>query len=107
MRRSGYAITETAEADLRDIVADYTPYSIRYVVKIKRLFRDCFRRVGAQPISGKSRNELSFGLRSVVVDRRFIVFFRREGKTTNIVRVMDGRRNITAKDFGNDPPDDE
>jgi len=105
MKRKNYAVTESAEADLRIIVEYYSLHSMAYVNKLKHLFRDCFRRVCRQPNAGKPRDELSPGLRSLVVDSKFIVCFRREGNTTNIVRVIHGARNITSAFFN--PPADE
>ncbi|HEV3186032.1 MAG TPA: type II toxin-antitoxin system RelE/ParE family toxin [Xanthobacteraceae bacterium] len=47
------------------------------------------------PLSGRSREELASGLRSMVV-RPHVVFYRVIGRQIEIVRVLDGRRDLDA-----------
>ena len=49
----------------------------------------------AFPESGRSRDDLRPGLRSIVVFPS-VVFYRLSLETIEIVRVVDGRRNIAA-----------
>ena len=47
------------------------------------------------PLSGRARDELKRGLRSVVVHPH-VVFYRVSGTNLDIVRVLDGRRDLDA-----------
>jgi toxin ParE1/3/4 len=47
------------------------------------------------PESGRSRDELRLGLRAIVVFPT-VVFYRVTRTTIEVVRVVDGRRNISA-----------
>jgi plasmid stabilization system protein ParE len=104
---SRYELMPQARRDLRHIDQYYAAYSKPFVRKLAGLFRKCFARVGRSPGSGSDCGQLSAGMRSAAVEGRFIVYFRRVGVVTQIVRVMDGRRNITKNDFNPDLPDDD
>ena len=103
---SRFELMPQARRDLRHIDQYYAPFSKPFVRKLAGRFRKCFARVGRSPGSGSDCGHLSAGMRSAALEGRFVVYFRRVGKVTQIVRVMDGRRNITANDFDHDPPDD-
>jgi toxin ParE1/3/4 len=47
------------------------------------------------PLSGRSRNDLRPGLRSRVVYPT-VVFYRVGSRSIDVVRVIDGRRNVAA-----------
>lgn len=53
------------------------------------------RRLTEAPYSGKARDDLLPGIRSVVVYPT-VVFYRIRYQTIEIVRVVDGRRNLAA-----------
>lgn len=46
-----------------------------------------------QPNLGKSRDDFQIGLRSVVIDR-YVLFFRNEKDSIEVVRIIHGSRNI-------------
>jgi toxin ParE1/3/4 len=48
------------------------------------------------PLIGRDRSLLARGLRSILV-RSYLVFYRIDGGTLVIVRVLDGRRDIEAE----------
>ena len=102
-----FELMPQARRDLRHIDQYYAPFSKPFLRKLAGRFRKCFARVARSPGSGSDCGHLSSGMRSAAVEARFIVYFRRVGKVTQIVRVMDGRRNITPAMFDPDTPDDD
>jgi toxin ParE1/3/4 len=58
-------------------------------------------RLKAWPYSGRQRDELLTGMRSVPI-HPYIVFYRIQGDAVEIVRVLHGRRDI-ASIFANSP----
>lgn len=54
------------------------------------------------PLSGRSRDEIRPDLRSIVVSP-FVVFYRVKDQTPQLVRILDGRRDID--DIFGDVPD--
>jgi len=46
------------------------------------------------PLAGRARDELRLGLRSITVRRPHVVFYRITDNDPEIVRVLDGRRDI-------------
>jgi toxin ParE1/3/4 len=49
--------------------------------------------IADHPLAGRSRDELRSGIRSVAV-RPHIIFYRLVGGVPEIVRVLDGRRDL-------------
>lgn len=53
--------------------------------------------LGDHPFSGRDRNSIRLGLQSIVAEP-FVVFYRvHNGSRPEIVRVIDGRRDIEAE----------
>ena len=85
-----------AEADLIDIwrwgakrfSADRADAHLRDIERAARLLTE-------SPFVGRSRDDLRVGLRSMVVQPT-VVFYRVRADSVDIVRVIDGRRNLAA-----------
>ena len=85
-----------AEADLLDIwrwgAARFSPDAAdAHLRDIQRAARN----LTDSPFAGRSRDDLRFGVRSIVVYPT-VVFYRAGGRSIDIVRVVDGRRNLAA-----------
>ncbi len=62
--------------------------------QIVRIETACSR-LSVFPFAGRSRDKLIPGLRTIVV-APYVAFYRNKETTVEIVRVLDGRRNIDA-----------
>ena len=86
----------SAEADLVDIwnwgatrfSAQIADGHVRDIAKAAAALKDV-------PLMGRGRGELKAGLRSVVIYPS-VLFYRVVGTAVEIIRVVDGRRNIAA-----------
>ncbi len=87
--------SDSAEADLLAIwieIASARPRSADRM--IDELDRACGRLARA-PGSGRSRDELSPGLRSLPV-RRYVIFYRASAGRLEVARVLHGARDLDA-----------
>jgi toxin ParE1/3/4 len=85
-----------AEQDLFDIWAYLAAEaSARTAEKYLRDIDRACQRIRIRPLSGRSRNEVMPGLRSVLVPP-YVVFYRVTDFTVGIVRVVHGRRDLDA-----------
>jgi toxin ParE1/3/4 len=85
-----------SEQDLLDIWA-YSARRWSLEVADRRLeaINASCERLRQSPFSGRARDELRRGLRSVVI-RPHVVFYRVAERNVDIVRVLDGRRDLDA-----------
>ncbi|MCI0682877.1 MAG: type II toxin-antitoxin system RelE/ParE family toxin [Gemmataceae bacterium] len=88
-------ITPRARTDLDDVWDYVSPAgktgADRYVTRIRK---QC-RMLARFPGMGRPRDELAVGLRSFAVSP-FVIFFRIEGKTVEILRILHGARDFAA-----------
>jgi len=86
-----------AVADLSDIWSYYAQVASRRTAdNIIRAIGDAVRLLEGHPYGGRGRDEVRPGLRSVVANP-YVVFYRvTSGDIAQIVRVVDGRRDIDA-----------
>ena len=85
-----------AEQDLFDISGYLTvEASARIAEKYLRAIDRASKRIRTRPLSGRPRDELISGLRSVLV-HPYVVFYRTAGFTVEIVRVVHQRRDLDA-----------
>lgn len=83
-----------AQADLADIWRYYaTAAGAAVADKIAREFVDSSKALGRFPHAGRARDDVRPQLRSVVATP-FVIFYRIIEDTVQIVRVLDGRRDI-------------
>jgi len=86
-------ISDEAESDLDDIwdyIAKDSPLKADRFTD--QLYRKCIDIANLEGI-GRRRDELSEGLLSIP-HKKFVIFFEREKKVVNIVRVLRGSRDL-------------
>lgn len=85
-----------SEQDLLDIWAySARTWSLEVADNRLEVINASCERLSQWPFSGRARDELRKGLRSVVV-RPHVVFYRVRDTNVDIVRVLDGRRDLDA-----------
>jgi toxin ParE1/3/4 len=86
--------SDIAKQDLRDIWRGLTEYSELAVAdRTLATIESKFRLLAQFPNSGRMRDELLVGLRSYVAGD-FVIFYRIINETTEVIRVVHGRRDI-------------
>jgi toxin ParE1/3/4 len=86
-----------ARADLSEIWDYYSAAASRRTAdSIIRRIVDATRMLEDHPFAGRSRDEVRDGLRSLAAAPHVIFYHVAAGKTAEIVRVIDGRRDIEA-----------
>jgi toxin ParE1/3/4 len=88
-----YRVSEGARSDLDDIWSYIAQDNIEAVDKLIRVIIFRFPKLAEMPLIGRSREELSLGLRSFPVGR-YIIFYRPLKNTIEIVRVLHGARDF-------------
>jgi toxin ParE1/3/4 len=85
-----------AHADLKEIWSYYAEAAGRQTAEsiARNIGRVCTM-LEAHPLAGRTRNDLRPGLRSIAV-RPHVVFYRVIDDNPEIVRVLDGRRDLDA-----------
>lgn len=85
-----------ALADLDSIWTYYATVAGRHTAdNIVRDIGEACWLLDRHPFAGRSRNEVRPGLRSVVANPH-VIFYRVENDAPQIVRILDGRRDIDA-----------
>ena len=85
-----------AKRDLADVWRYYARVaSIEVADKILREIDEAARRLSDDALRWRARDELMPGLRSALVPP-YIIFYRIQNGTVEIVRVLHGRRNFPA-----------
>jgi toxin ParE1/3/4 len=90
--------TVTAESDLEEILEYLTTHSPPAASKFATDFEARCQLLPSQPNTGRPRDDLAPGLRSVVVGR-YVAFFLVTDDDVVIVRVLHGARNIKPEMF--------
>ena len=92
--RAPIAWSPEAEADLADIWNYYLEAAGHEVADaIVRAIGDACRMLEDHPLAGRTRDEISPELRSVLANPH-VIFYRVTGDVAQIVRILDGRRDI-------------
>jgi toxin ParE1/3/4 len=93
---SGLAWAPRAEQDVIEI---WRYLSVQASVKtaddVLRRIRRSVDRIAERPLTGRARDKLKPGLRSVLADP-YIVFYRMSDHGIEVVRVLHQRRNLAA-----------
>jgi toxin ParE1/3/4 len=85
-----------AERDIRDIWSYYVAEASTEIAdKVFEQIRIAAQRLIQHPLSGRPRDELRPGLRSILSDP-YVIFYRVSDRGVQIVRVIHGRRNLSA-----------
>ena len=83
-----------ARSDLSEIWSYYFNVAGRTTAdKIIREIAETSRLLEDHPFAGRSRDEVRRGLRSIAA-RPYVLFYRIAGDRAEIVRVLDGRRDL-------------
>lgn len=99
-----YRLTPQAEADVEaigDYISEENPPAAGRLVQ--RFIRQ-WELLSTQPHLGMARDDISPGVRHLVMGQ-YVAFYRVKGNDVLIVRVLHGRRNITASDIETSAPD--
>jgi toxin ParE1/3/4 len=95
-RRPPLIWSPEARADLEEIRTYYAEVAGRQTAdNIARKIADACGVIADYPLAGRARDELRPGIRSFAV-RPHVIFYRVVADTPEIVRVLDGRRDIDA-----------
>jgi toxin ParE1/3/4 len=85
-----------AERDIRGIWSYYVSEASTEVAdKVLEHIRITAQRLIQHPLSGRPRDDLRPGLRSILSDP-YVIFYRISNRGVQIVRVIHGRRNLSA-----------
>ncbi|MFO0851734.1 MAG: type II toxin-antitoxin system RelE/ParE family toxin [Gemmataceae bacterium] len=84
-----------AEADLMAITEYYRDKNPDAGIRLIRTIRDRCRQLGrlTRSVTGRPRDDIGRGIRSVV-SGRYVIFFRRRGDRVDILRIVHGSRDI-------------
>ena len=85
-----------ARADLAEIWTYYAQVAGRQTAEniVRKIAGTC-EVISDHPFAGRTRDELRLGIRSLAV-RPHVVFYRVVADVPEIVRVLDGRRDVDA-----------
>src|SRR4051794_32556601 len=90
--------TDAAENDLDDILTYLSEHSQTAAERFATELEARCQLLPSQPLTGRSRDDLRVGLRSVVVGQ-YVVFFLATDDEIQIRRIIHGARNITPEMF--------
>ncbi|MBA3448216.1 MAG: type II toxin-antitoxin system RelE/ParE family toxin [Pseudaminobacter sp.] len=93
-----YRLTPNSQSDIEaigDYFADRNPYA---AVKLLNGFVRRWEFLATQPYCGMPRDDILPNVRHLVMGG-YLAFYRVDGKDVVILRVLHGRRNITADDI--------
>jgi toxin ParE1/3/4 len=90
-RRPPLIWSSDALADLSDIWDYYANVAGRHTAD--KIVREICRILEDHPFAGRGRNEIRAGLRSVVASPH-VVFYQVKNDVAEIMRVLDGRRDV-------------
>jgi toxin ParE1/3/4 len=91
--------TDSAERDIEDVLTYLSEHSLPAAQRfVAELDARC-RLLPSQPFTGRPRDDLLPGLRSVVVGK-YLVFFVPTDDEVVVRRVIHGARDITPEMFG-------
>ena len=88
-----FRVADRARADLDDIWIYIAQDNPEAADKYLRTIVSRFPTLAAMPLIGRERHELSPGLRSFVVGHH-VIFYRLSGNDVEIIRVLDGARDL-------------
>lgn len=91
-------LAERAEDDLIEIWCHVAAQNEKAADRLLDGFHERWALLVAYPHSGPARDDLAPGLRAVVMGS-YLAFYRVEGRTVTILRVLHGSRDITAEDI--------
>ena len=90
-----FHLAASARRDLWEILDYIFGDSGESAARFEARFIRSFSMLAQNPFLGRSRDEVAPGYRSVVVGR-YVVFYLATGEDVEIVRVLHGRRDLSA-----------
>jgi len=91
------SIAQAACADIDEIwVHAATEWSIEAANRLRESIGKQFSLLHRNPFAGRSRDELSSGLRSLP-SGKYLIFYRVESDAVRVIRVIHGMRDLPAK----------
>ncbi len=90
-----YIISPPALRDLQDIIDGLSGNRLEAGEQFLNQFEAWCQRLRRFPTIGKPYDGLSVGLRGVILDK-YILFYRLNDEVVEIVRVVDGRRDLIS-----------
>lgn len=91
--KNPFRVSDHAAADLDEIWLFIAQDNLQAADKLIRLITSRFAKLASIPHIGRSRDELSQGLRSFPVGQ-YVIFYRPNEDWIEIVRVLHGARNF-------------
>lgn len=88
--------TDQAEADLEEILSYLMSLSPGAADRLSAEIDELCRLLSSQPKMGRIRDELSPGLRSMVADHRYVLFYRFDDESITVVRILHGSRDVDS-----------
>lgn len=95
---SGYRLSSRALDDLQSILGFLAERNRAAAIRLTTRFMDQWDLLATQPHSGQAADEIAAGLRRLVMGK-YLAFYRVSDDTIVIIRVLDGRRDLSAEDF--------
>ena len=95
---SGYRLSSRALDDLQSILGYLAERNRSAAIRLTTRFMEQWDLLATQPHSGQAAADIAPGLRRLVMGK-YLAFYRVSDDTVDIVRVLDGRRDLTAEDF--------
>jgi toxin ParE1/3/4 len=93
-----FRLSSRALIDLQSIVDYISDFNPNAAHRLVNRLEERWELLVTQPRSGVLRGDLGTGLREVIVGE-YLSIYRLDGDDIEIVRVLHGRRNITADDM--------
>lgn len=91
--------TSRAETDLLDIWSHLAGQAgVEVADRISQRIETACRRLGTWPELGPARKEIAEDARGLVIER-WVAFYRIDGADVQIVRLLDGARDLTMLDW--------
>lgn len=98
-------IASSADADFAEILTDLaTKAGWRTAAKYDELFDRLYDRLADHPRSGAPRPVLGQSIRIGIVSPYVVIYRNEDDGSVTVLRLVHGRRKITGKMLGQNPP---
>lgn len=91
-----YIISIPANRDLEEISSYFLTTNIAVGERILRSFNQKCKQLISFPGLGRKRDDLSAGLRGLLIEEGYTIFYRITDDGIKIVRVLSGKRDLKA-----------
>jgi len=87
-----------AEEDLIEIWDYVAQHDVRAADRLLRELETRLKLLSDYPLAGRTREDMLEGTRYLVV-QNYLIFYRVDDGAVDIIRILHGRRNISAEDI--------